>query len=84
MADHLKEVQTGDPSSPRLRRAGPLRAPAAAYRLFVDAARDFRERVHGLAQGAMLSFAQAMFVPVRNTNQGQSCRFAGVRPGRGR
>jgi hypothetical protein len=50
------KVQSGDP----------LRIPAAAYNLFVDAARDFQRQAHGLGQGAMPSFRQATVVPVRN------------------
>ena len=53
MGDTLKKVRAGDP----------LRIPTAAYNLFVDAARDFQRRAHGLGQGSMPSFRQATVVP---------------------
>lgn len=56
MSDPFKKVQAGDP----------LRIPAAAYNLFIDTARDFQRRAHGLGQGSMPSFRQATVVPVRN------------------
>lgn len=67
MGDTVKKVQPIDP----------LRVPAAAYNLFVDA-RDFQRHAHGLGQGSMPSFRQPTVVPVRNNTGADGSRFHGV------
>jgi len=65
MADMLKKVRPGEP----------LRIPAAAYNLFIDAARDFRNRTSGIAQQSLPSFQQAGLVLVRNDSGADRDRF---------
>ena len=72
MGGTLKKVRSGDP----------LAIPAAAYNLFIDAARDFQRRAHGLGQGSVPSFRQATVVPVRNNTGADRSRFhvVGLQP----